>query len=256
MEPTLFHRITDAPRGTGPTLSRMPKIFGRPARKALILSGIAISLLLSACNAPLSTPPTPTPTPTPTATPTIAPTDTPEETDTPTATPAQTGTPANATPMPGGTPTPTALDPCQLITAEEASALSGATYKAGVEGTLPGGARTCTYGGNTANVFYIEVGQAKDEAGAKAYQAEFLAIINSHLAEAAAGGLTITQLPSYADGAVFGSLNASAINVTASVFGFRKGTVFFGFNDSILGGQAPSQDKMTAQADTVLGRLP
>ncbi|HEX9013256.1 MAG TPA: hypothetical protein VF813_07060, partial [Anaerolineaceae bacterium] len=118
MEPTLFHRITDAPRGTGPTLSRMPKIFGRPARKALILSGIAISLLLSACNAPLSTPPTPTPTPTPTATPTIAPT------DTPTATPAQTATPGNATPAPGGTPTPTALDPCQLITAEEASTLS------------------------------------------------------------------------------------------------------------------------------------
>ncbi len=62
---------------------------------------------------------------------------------------------------------PTAVDPCQLVTASEASTIAGASFAAGKEETTSGGAKTCVYGAGTLNVFTVIVTQATDAATAQ-----------------------------------------------------------------------------------------
>ncbi|MGD0708550.1 MAG: hypothetical protein ABSA51_08855 [Anaerolineaceae bacterium] len=202
----------------------------KKVQTTLVISVLTIAALLAACSSPTSTP-TPTPTPIPVV--------------------------INM-PQATVTATPTSLDPCQLIDSQEASALAGASFGAGEESTTSGGGRICTYGAQTANVFLVEVGQAPDVATAKAYKANFLADLQANLQQLTSGGLTPTELPNYADGAVTAqvSLNAGGETINGSAFGFLKGTVFFGFSDLVLGGAAPSSASMQSEADTVLGRLP
>lgn len=190
---------------------------------------IALFTLLSACTSPA---PTATSLPQPTAAPV-----------------------ATSTQPPSAKPT--ALDPCQLIPSQEASKLAGASFGPGQEEDLPGGAKLCTYGANTANVFTIEVVQAADAKAADADKAQFLADLQAHLAQLTSEGLKITQLPTYADGAVAAeaSFNVAGVSLNGRAFGFRDGTVFFGFSDLVKGGPAPSSGAMQTEATLVLGRL-
>ena len=92
----------------------------------------------------------------------------------------------------GGTPSPTAptpsasasananLDPCQLVTQQEASQLAGVSFGAGTEQTISSGAKMCVYGGKTLHVFTVEVAVAADVTTAQAAWAQ-------HEAEAQAG---------------------------------------------------------------------
>jgi hypothetical protein len=202
----------------------------KKVQTTLVISVLAIAALLAACSSPTTTP-TPTPTPIPVI--------------------------INM-PQATVTATPTSLDPCQLIDSQEASALAGASFGAGEESTTSGGGRICTYGAQTANVFMVEVAQAPDVATANSYKASFLADLQANLQQLTSGGLTPTELPNFADGAVTAqvSLNAGGETINGGAFGFLKGTVFFGFSDLVLGGAAPSSDALQAEAQTVLGRLP
>lgn len=227
------------------------------ARTAFSISILIIAALLSACsssaptatNAPQQAMASSTPIPTVTPQPTVTPI--------PTATPGLTATPAGA-----GTPqqatAQTALDPCQLLPSQEASSLAGTSFGAGTEGTIPGGLNTCTYGSQSSNIFLVQVIQEPDAAAADAAEQQFLSDLQAKMQQVSSEGITVTKLPNFADGAIIGeaSINANGINVNGSAIGFRKGTIFFGFSDVVIGGPAPSSAALQAEATTVLGRLP
>ena len=161
-------------------------------KKLFAASVLALAALLSACSASPSNPATPTPTTV------IGAINLPAPTASPAPTSVQTLT---ATPDP--------LDPCVLIGTQEASTFTGASFGPGQEETLGSGANLCTYGANTANVFLVEVAQAPDVATAQADKADFLATLEANAAQLASGGLNVTQLPAFADGATLGVLSTS-----------------------------------------------
>jgi hypothetical protein len=163
-------------------------------------------------------------------------------------------TPAPSSEASLATGVPTALDPCQLVTSQEASQFAGASYGAGVETTTSGGGKICTYGGNTVNVFEVIVGQAPDVATAQAGKAEAEAAI----AQQAGGALAFTELPTFADGAAYvsGTISISGQDFSGGAFYALKGTVFFGFSDLAVGKPAPTLATLQAEATTILGRLP
>lgn len=173
-------------------------------------------------------------------------------------TPMVTGTPDQMSGTDAPLPTAqTSLDPCQLVTSPEASALAGTTYGPGREDTTSGGGRTCTYGYQTTNVFMVIVAQAPDVATAQAAKAQFINDLESKLPQIAQTPMKVTQLPNFADGAVTATLsvNIGAQTLNGISIGVLKGTVFFGFSDLVLGSAAPSLSAMESQAQTVLGRL-
>lgn len=135
---------------------------------------------------------------------------------------------------------------------------AGATFGPGVESTTSGGGKICTYGSETANVFMVEVAQAPDVASAKAYKADFLATLQASAEQLASGGLNVTELPDFADGATMGQLNTNVEGtaLNGSAIGVLKGTIFFGFSDVVKGGAAPSSAAVQSEATTLLGRLP
>jgi hypothetical protein len=227
------------------------------ARRALSISVLAFAGLLSACsasaptvtNAPQQITATRTPAPNVAPIPTTIPS--PTSTSNPTVTPTGNGAPQL-------TATATALDPCVLIPSREASSLAGTSFGAGEEGTVPGGGRTCTYGSQSTNVFFVEVVQAPDAATADAAQNAFVNDLQANLKQLTSEGLNVVPVPNFADAAIIAqaNINAGGETINGSAFGFRKGTIFFGFSDVVLGGSAPSSDAMQSEATTVLGRLP
>ncbi len=161
--------------------------------------------------------------------------------------------------MPGQATVKTQLDPCQLISSQEASALAGASFGTGVEGSTPGGLKTCTYGSQTTNVFTVDVVQAPDVNTAKVDKAQFLEDLQASLQQLTNEGLNVTQDPNFADGAVLAtaSVNGGGIIMNGSAIGVLKGTIFFGFSDIVVGGgAAPDTIALRSEATTVLGRLP
>lgn len=152
----------------------------------------------------------------------------------------------------------TSLNPCQLINSQEASSLTGASFGVGTEATIPGGGKTCTYGSQTTNIFFVEVVQAADETTAKAAQTQFLTDLQANLQQLTSQGFNVTQLPNFADGGVTAqvSINSAGQAINGSAIGFRKGTIFFGFSDLAVGSAAPSGEALQSEATIVLGRLP
>jgi hypothetical protein len=227
------------------------------ARSAFSISLLAIVALLSACStsaptatsAPQQAAASSVPNPTATSSPTVIPAA--ALASSPTALPAETGTPQQATAS-------TVLDPCQLLPSQEASSLAGASFESGIEGTTPGGLKTCTYGSLTTNYLLAEVIQASDTATADAAQTQFVNDLQANLKQLTGEGFTVTPLPNFADAAIIGgvSINAGGETINGNTIAFRKGTTFFGFSDLVVGGPAPSNADMQAEATTVLGRLP
>jgi len=226
-------------------------------RTMLSISVLAIAALLSACgsstpttmSAPQQVAASSTPNPTTIPNPTAAPN--------PTATPNPTFAPTD-TSTPQQTAAPTALDPCQLIPSQEASSLAGASFGTGREGTVSGGGKTCTYGSQTTNIFFVEVVQAPDTAAADAAEQQFLSDLQANLQQLSSEGLNVTKLPNFADGAVLAqaNINAGGMTFNGGAFAFRKGTIFFGFSDVAVGSPAPSSADLQSEATTVLGQLP
>jgi hypothetical protein len=218
---------------------------------ALTICMLVIITTLSACSAS-STSPSPTIAPPATSAPQIAVTTTPAATGTTAATAtAATNTPQSAA-------VNTQLDPCELINSQVASTLAGTTFGQGKDVTTHDNLKICTYGGQTTNILTVEVVQAPDVATAQADKAQFLADLQSSMQNLTDQGLNITQLPNFADGAVAANANVSSggVSISGNAFGFLKGTVFFGFSDVVIGGTAPTDAAMQAEANTVLGKLP
>lgn len=155
------------------------------------------------------------------------------------------------------------LDPCQLVTQQEASQLAGASFAAGKEETISNGAKMCTYGAQTLNVFMVEVAVAPDAATAQAQWAQEEAQAQANLQQfvaQAGGNVTLNA----ADITLSGADKAAAATSTATISGqtisisaiyVLKGAVFFMFSDLVLGKTAPTTAQMQAQAAIVLTRV-
>jgi hypothetical protein len=231
----------------------------RHARSFAALGALA-PLMLAACAAGSAV--TPAPTSSAVASPSAAPSSVavaPSAVPTPSATtspsPEPPSAPASGSPL--ATAVPTSIDPCQLITADDAGALASAKFGPGKEEKLAGNSRMCTYGGNTANVFEVIVAIAPDEATAKKAEASAEADAKAN-AGRLQGGLTITKLPNFDMGAdaVILALKPNALGIAGRGIYVLRGTTFFGFNDLVRGGKAPSAEAMKAKALELLASLP
>ncbi len=189
----------------------------------------------------------------------------PVATEAPTTAPASSdGTATEAPPESAGpSAVATDIDPCQLITSEEASQLTGVTFGAGKESVSDKNVRSCNYAAAGGNLFTVEVAVAPDVATAKAAEAAARADLQDQAGKSANIGLKVTELPDFApdiesgiDAAMLEGSMTTPIQFGARAMFVLKDTIFFGFDDVAVGGQPPSADAMKAQARTVLGKLP
>jgi hypothetical protein len=164
---------------------------------------------------------------------------------------------ASTSPASGPTAVPTSLDPCQLISSQEAGQLAATNFGTGKEEKLNGNAKMCIYGYQTKNVFEIIVAVSPDVATAKKEEAAMEAEQSANAAKLNQG-LTITKMPGFTSDsdAVLLEIKPNALGIAGRAIYVLRGTVFFGFNDLVVGGSAPSAEAMKAEAMTVLGRLP
>lgn len=164
------------------------------------------------------------------------------------ATPAAT---VSSSPAAAGGSASTTIDPCQLVTQQEASALTGASFGPGRPETDSAASRRCIYGYQTKNVFEVIVVQGSSVAQVQAAKDQIRAEAEQQLGSQ----VNMTQVSGVGDDAEF--LQAAANNLIGiSGLYVVKGTVGFGLVDVVAGGTAPSQAALTTQANTVLGRLP
>jgi hypothetical protein len=165
---------------------------------------------------------------------------------------------ASASPSPKGTPAPTGtanttLDPCALVTAAEASALTGASYGPGKLEVDSSAARRCIYGAQTKNVFTVIVAQATSVAQAQAVKDQMRA-----QAEQALSGqpVNLNKVSGVGDDAESISASFAQYGISLSGLYVLKGTVGFALVDLVVGAPAPTVAALTTQAQTVIGRLP
>jgi hypothetical protein len=153
----------------------------------------------------------------------------------------------------------TDIDPCQLITADEAGKLTGTTFGPGKESVSDKNVRSCNYAAAGGNLFTVEVAVAPDEATAKAAEDAAKQDLQDQAQKSANLPLKITQLPNFApntDAALMEASVTSPIQFGARAMLVLRGTTFFAFDDVAVGGQPPSAQAMQDEAMTVLGKLP
>lgn len=142
------------------------------------------------------------------------------------------------------------LDPCLLVTMQEASALAGITLGAGVEKTIATNSQQCIYSNQSSYIFTVGVIQASSPSEAQAGMQAAVASIQSQTDFS----VTVTQLPSFADGGVEvqgGASGASVAGIYALHSSVAFGFVAFGVNHPV-----PTNAAMVPTATTMLGRLP
>ena len=148
---------------------------------------------------------------------------------------------------------PTKVDPCQLVTQDEASTLAGATLPPGKGSTFENNGRICAYG-STAATFTVEVTQALDQATVDVAKQQVL----KQLQSAAGKGVKETQLSGIGDDAALitfsTKINGADLNGVAIYL--LKGTYFVVLSDLGFAHPVATGDAMQAQAQTVVGRLP
>ncbi|HEX3297711.1 MAG TPA: hypothetical protein VHR85_12915 [Nocardioides sp.] len=147
----------------------------------------------------------------------------------------------------------TALDPCQLVTQDEASALAHATFGPGKEeGNKV--RHECVYGAQTPNVFTVFVLKGASVGDAQAEWDQLLAEAKQAAGQAA-NLVSLTPEPGLADRAEWVELDLAQIDVSARGLAFLHGDVGVYMIDLVRGGAAPSRTDLAAEANTVLGRL-
>jgi hypothetical protein len=203
-----------------------------------LIAALAVGLL-TACSAS-----TGTTSPTPTAAATAAATDT-------------------QSPSAVASAVPTSTDPCQVLTASEASSLSGVSYTAGREETTSGGGKVCVYGYQTLNIFWVLVGEASDAATAQAQftqeEAQAESFLTTSLPQGANANATLTDATiAGADKAAVGSGSAALAGHTFSFSDLAalKGPSFLFFSNVSLGQSVASSSALETQAATSISRLP
>jgi hypothetical protein len=213
-----------------------------PMRTKRSLSLLSVTLALAACSTGggaatgSATSPTSNPVSVGTLTPSaVVATPTPPPNTSPSAEPSPS--PAGG----GASAPPVALDPCSLLTADEASTTMGMKLGAGVSTSLDPG-RVCTFKSGTSELRLILAPKAPDAATAKAYWDEERAQVPSEV--------KVTDLPDF-DRAAYGS--ASVAGQSLSALFVIDGTQFF---DLYCGFPACDQTKSLAAARLIAGRLP
>ena len=180
----------------------------------------------------------------------------------------------NASALPSSSPTasptasgtPVALDPCQVVTASEASSLTGVTYTQGREELTDDGlGKICDYGYQTLNVFQVLVTQAPDAGTAQAQWATEEARVQTALQKTASQVPGLTYSLNVTDASVSGYDKAAVATASATLSGrsfsvsaiyLLKGATFVSFSDLVVGTAAPTSAAMESEAATVLARLP
>jgi hypothetical protein len=217
-------------------------------RTAAALAVISSALLLTACSSPVTT-----------------------SSSSDAAGSAATPSSASASAAPSSAPSSapasqsgvaTSLDPCQLVTSSEASALAGTTFGAGKEETNGSNGKECVYGSQTTNVFTVEVGQDPDPAAAQADWSKERARAQRLLTKKLPAGISLSvntqDVSGLGDRAATATGSASAAGQTIGFSGIYllKGATFVGFQNLLLGHAAPSASALEAQAQKALARVP
>jgi hypothetical protein len=181
-----------------------------------------------------------------------------------TATPTSAPTPAPATSSPAATETasansaPTSYDPCALVTAAEASALTGTSFASGKASTTSDGGKMCAYTAGTT-VFEVLVGTASSAAAAQAQEPAFKQDLENGVAQAGIVNPVLTELPGFESGVdaaiIEGSATLSGVKISAIAFYALKGATFFSMSEVIAGGAPATSAAFQAQAHTSLGRI-
>jgi hypothetical protein len=169
------------------------------------------------------------------------------------STTAGTDSPTPTSPAsPSASAKPVSYDPCVLVTAQEASTLTGVNYGPGME-QLANATKMCIYGYQTTDVFQVGIVQAPDQATIQAEEAQ----AKAKLQEAAGNGLAFTDLQGVGDSATVVQASESSNGTTLSVCGIYvvKGTIFFFITDFAANHAVPNNAALQAEAMVVLGRL-
>jgi hypothetical protein len=175
---------------------------------------------------------------------------------TPPVPPASGSQPASQSAVPTTSATATAsaaattVDPCQLVTQQEASTLTGVSYGPGkleVGGSAT--SRRCVYGYQTRHVFTVIIVQAASADDAKAYAATLRAQAQHDLG----AQVTLKQVTGIGDDAE--TLRGNRAGIDVSGLYVLSGAYGLALVDVTLG-HAAGLDVLTAQAQTALDRLP
>jgi hypothetical protein len=144
----------------------------------------------------------------------------------------------------GGTVTPNVIDPCKLLTTQQASDVNKIKYPPGVVHSFRNGTGVeCVWRTPGASVV-VQVLIAPDAGDAAAAYAE---------AEAMAMGFNVTDVPNFADKAAIARAPAGLGATTGGIY-VREGTTFFDI--VYLNGTPPTDDQLKFAATLVLGHLP
>lgn len=229
-------------------------------RSAVVILLAAAFVASCSGSSPTASPAAPTTSSAASASPSAAASSTP-----PSASPSASPVASSAAPSAsaGASGVATSIDPCQVVTQDEASKLAGASFGAGKESTNSGGGRMCTYGGQTQNVFMVLVGQATDPAAAQADWTQEQSRAEASLKQGLPAGVNLNlklndTTVAGADRAATATLkeSISGIAIEVSAIYLLKGATFLSFSDLAVGHSAPTAADMEAQAQTSLGRLP
>jgi hypothetical protein len=164
------------------------------------------------------------------------------------ASPSPSASSATVSPTPlggtGGSNSPLALDPCQLLTTEQASAVNVITYAAGVSHVMGSGGVECVW-------------QSKSPPASVTVQvAVFPSVSEAEIAyaEQTAGqnGFAVEPLTGFADDAAIARASGAGLS-TGGIY-VRDGSTFF--DVVYLNGTAPTDDQLKGFATTILGELP
>ena len=169
--------------------------------------------------------------------------------------------PSEAPPeSPGATAVATTIDPCQVVTPDEASKLAGSKFGPSSATTMSNNAKLCMYGHQGLS-FNVIVTAAPDAATAKAQEPAFKAEIEQAAADAGLGDMKLTEIPDFQPG-----VDAAVLSGTATVGGTKvEGIAFYALKNAVLlaltdlafgGAAAPTAAAMEDEAKVALGRLP
>jgi ABC-type glycerol-3-phosphate transport system substrate-binding protein len=167
------------------------------------------------------------------------------------STTAGTDSPTPTSPSPSVSAKPVSYDPCVLVTAQEASTLTGVNYGAGMEQADT--EKRCVYGYQTTDVLMVGIVQAPDLATVQAQEAEARAALQQQAGQ----GLNFTELQGVGDSAAVIQSSKSVNGTTLAVCGIYvvRGTIFFFIADVAANHAVPNNAALQSQAIVVLGRL-
>jgi hypothetical protein len=221
-----------------------------------VFFGLVSGLAVIACTG--GTPATGSPLPTtassattsPSASPTVAVrTLTPSAATSPTPSASATAATSSNSPTPlGGGPSgsgvPVAIDPCSLLTNDQATAVNGVTYGDGVAHDMDNGGRECVWQSKSpAASVVVQIGQFPSVSEAQ---------IAFGQAQAELAGAQVETLTGFADDAAIGR-GAAAGLATGGIY-VREGSTLF---DVIYHqGTVPPDDQLKYFATLILGELP